>query len=124
VFELSIPKLLVLAVIALVIFGPDELPKIAAQAGRPLRDLRKIADSARNDLREELGPEFASGIEDLNPGGSCTTISSATSPGTRPGGPPRTPGLPGRSGLTGQCSLPAGVPLRPRGDLNQVRRAA
>jgi sec-independent protein translocase protein TatB len=67
VFDLSVPKLLVLAVIALVIFGPDELPKIAAQAGRALRDLRKIADSARNDLREELGPEFASGIEDLNP---------------------------------------------------------
>ncbi len=66
-FDLSIPKLLVLAVIALVIFGPDELPKIAAQAGRALRDLRKIADSATNDLREGLGPEFAFEIEDLNP---------------------------------------------------------
>ena len=43
-FDLSIPKLLVLAVIALVIFGPNELPKIASQAGRALRDLRKIAD--------------------------------------------------------------------------------
>ena len=30
-FDLSLPKLLVLAVIALVIFGPNELPKIAAQ---------------------------------------------------------------------------------------------
>ena len=39
-FDLSLPKLLVLAVIALVVFGPDELPKIAAQAGRALRDLR------------------------------------------------------------------------------------
>ena len=29
-FDLSIPKLLVLAVIALVVFGPNELPKIAA----------------------------------------------------------------------------------------------
>ncbi|HTQ93585.1 MAG TPA: twin-arginine translocase TatA/TatE family subunit, partial [Streptosporangiaceae bacterium] len=37
-FDLSIPKLLVLAVIALVIFGPHELPKIASQAGRALRD--------------------------------------------------------------------------------------
>jgi sec-independent protein translocase protein TatB len=67
-FDLSIPKLLVLAVIALVIFGPNELPKIAAQAGRALRDLRKIAEGARNDLREGLGPEFADfEIEDLNP---------------------------------------------------------
>jgi sec-independent protein translocase protein TatB len=67
-FDLSIPKLLVLAVIALVIFGPDELPAIAARAGRALRDLRKIAEGAKNDLREGLGPEFAGfEIEDLNP---------------------------------------------------------
>jgi sec-independent protein translocase protein TatB len=67
-FDLSIPKLLVLAVIALVIFGPNELPKIASQAGRALRDLRKIAEGAKNDLREEVGPEFADfEIEDLNP---------------------------------------------------------
>jgi sec-independent protein translocase protein TatB len=68
VFDLSIPKLLVLAVIALVIFGPHELPKIASQAGRALRDLRKIAEGAKNDLREGLGPEFADfDLEDLHP---------------------------------------------------------
>jgi sec-independent protein translocase protein TatB len=67
-FDLSIPKLLVLAVIALVIFGPHELPKIASQAGRALRDLRRIAEGAKNDLREGLGPEFSDfDIEDLNP---------------------------------------------------------
>jgi sec-independent protein translocase protein TatB len=67
-FDLSIPKLLVLAVIALVIFGPNELPAIASQAGRALRDLRKIAESAKNDLRDGLGPELADfEIEDLNP---------------------------------------------------------
>ena len=67
-FDLSLPKLLVLAVIALVIFGPNELPKIAAQAGRALRDLRQIAEGAKNDLREGLGPELADfEIEDLNP---------------------------------------------------------
>ena len=66
-FDLSIPKLLVLAVIALVVFGPDELPKIAAQAGRALRDLRQIAESAKNDLRDGLGPELVDfDIEDLN----------------------------------------------------------
>jgi len=68
VFDLSIPKLLVLAVIALVVFGPNELPKIAAQAGRALRDLRQIAEGAVNEMRDGLGPEFADfEIEDLNP---------------------------------------------------------
>jgi len=46
VFDLSLPKLLILAVLALVVFGPHELPKIAAQAGRALRDLRRIAERA------------------------------------------------------------------------------
>ena len=67
-FDLSISKLLILAVIALIIFGPNELPKIAGQAGRALRDLRRIAEGAKNDLREGLGPEFSNfEIEDLNP---------------------------------------------------------
>jgi sec-independent protein translocase protein TatB len=68
VFDLSLTKLLVLAVIALVVFGPHELPKIAAQAGRALRDLRKIAEGAKADLKEGLGPEFQDfDFDDLNP---------------------------------------------------------
>ena len=67
-FDLSLTKLLVLAVIALLVFGPNELPKIAAQAGRALRDLRKIAEGAKADLKEGLGPEFQDfDFEDLNP---------------------------------------------------------
>ena len=67
-FDLNISKLLILAVIALVIFGPNELPKIVSQAGQALRDLRRIAEGAKNDLREGLGPEFADfELEDLNP---------------------------------------------------------
>jgi sec-independent protein translocase protein TatB len=68
VFDLSFTKLLVLAVIALVVFGPKELPKIAAQAGRALRDLRRIAEGAKADLKEGLGPEFQDfDFDDLNP---------------------------------------------------------
>ena len=67
-FDLSLPKLLILAVIALVVFGPNELPKMAAKAGGALRELRKIAEGARSDLREGLGPEFDDfDLEDLNP---------------------------------------------------------
>ena len=67
-FDLSVTKLLVLAVIALIVFGPHELPKIARQAGRALRDLRQIAEGAKADLREGLGPEFQDfDFDDLNP---------------------------------------------------------
>jgi sec-independent protein translocase protein TatB len=67
-FDLSLTKLLVLAVIAVVIFGPDQLPRLASQAGRALREVRRLAEGARNDLREGLGPEFAEfDFADLNP---------------------------------------------------------
>ena len=98
-FDLSLPKLLVLAVIALVVFGPNELPKIAAQAGRALRDLRQIAEGAKNDLREGLGPEFTDfDIEDLNPKrlaykhlfGDLNADQTAQQPAAN--GTPRTPG--------------------------------
>jgi sec-independent protein translocase protein TatB len=68
VFDLSFLKLLVLGVLALIIFGPDQLPKLASQAGRALRDLRRLADSARADLQDGLGPEFRDfDLNDLNP---------------------------------------------------------
>jgi sec-independent protein translocase protein TatB len=58
----------VLGVIAIVIFGPEQLPRIAAQAGRALRDLRRMAEGATRDLREGLGPEFAEfDVTDLHP---------------------------------------------------------
>ena len=67
-FDLSLTKILVLAVIALIVFGPNELPKVASQAGRMLRDLRRIAEGAKADLREGLGPEFQDfDFDDLNP---------------------------------------------------------
>jgi sec-independent protein translocase protein TatB len=68
VFDLSITKILVLALIGLVIFGPEQLPRMASQAGQALRNLRRLADNARADLSESLGPEFRDfDFNDLNP---------------------------------------------------------
>jgi sec-independent protein translocase protein TatB len=67
-FDLSITKLLVLAVIAVVVFGPDQLPKVATQAGQALRSLRRMAELAKDDWREGLGPEFSDfDFADLDP---------------------------------------------------------
>ena len=44
---------------ALLIFGPDKLPGIAKDAGKVLRQLRRMANDVREDLQEELGPEIA-----------------------------------------------------------------
>jgi sec-independent protein translocase protein TatB len=66
--DLSFTKLLFLAVVALVVFGPDRLPGLAAQAGSMLRELRRMADGAKTELQDSLGPEFSQfDIADLNP---------------------------------------------------------
>jgi sec-independent protein translocase protein TatB len=52
-------EIVVLAVIGLIVFGPDRLPKAAADAARMLRQLRQMARSASSDLKAELGPEMA-----------------------------------------------------------------
>jgi sec-independent protein translocase protein TatB len=52
-------EVLLLAIIGLVIFGPERLPKAAQDLGRLLRQLRTMARGAASDLRAELGPEMA-----------------------------------------------------------------
>ncbi len=67
-FDLSFLKIAVLGVLALVIFGPDQLPRLAGNAGRMLRELRRMADGAKADLQQGLGPEFQDfDFNDLNP---------------------------------------------------------
>jgi sec-independent protein translocase protein TatB len=61
-------EILALVVIALFIFGPDKLPRVARDAGRMLRQLREMANGARTQLKSELGPEFADlDFDSLNP---------------------------------------------------------
>jgi sec-independent protein translocase protein TatB len=57
-----------LLVVALIVFGPDKLPSVARDAARMLRELRKMAQGARTQLKSELGPEFADfDFDSLNP---------------------------------------------------------
>jgi sec-independent protein translocase protein TatB len=68
VFGVGLPELAVIVVVALVVFGPDRLPEFARQAGRLLRQVRQFTQAARNDIRQELGPEFADlELADLDP---------------------------------------------------------
>jgi sec-independent protein translocase protein TatB len=57
-FGLTFDKLLIIAVIAVFLIGPDRLPGYAAQLARLVRSLRSMADGAKERMREEMGPEF------------------------------------------------------------------
>ncbi len=67
-FGVGLPELAVIAFVAVLVFGPDKLPDFARQAGRMARQLRQFAHDARDELREELGPEYADlDLRDLDP---------------------------------------------------------
>lgn len=57
-FGLTFDKLLIIALIAVFLIGPDRLPGYAAQLGRLARSLRDMANGAKDRMREEMGPEF------------------------------------------------------------------
>jgi sec-independent protein translocase protein TatB len=68
VFGIGTGELIALAVLALLVLGPDKLPRFAADAARFIRQVRRMADTARDDVRRELGPEFADiDVSDLDP---------------------------------------------------------
>ena len=67
-FGIGVPEFLVILVVALLAFGPDRLPDFARQAGRMVRQVRSFANNARDDIRAELGPEYADfQLNDLDP---------------------------------------------------------
>ncbi|MER7052426.1 MULTISPECIES: sec-independent translocase [unclassified Streptomyces] len=61
-------ELVTLVVLAVLVFGPDKLPKVIQDVTRTIRKIREFSDSAKQDIRQELGPEFKDfEFEDLNP---------------------------------------------------------
>ena len=66
--DIGAGEFIALAIVALIVLGPEKLPRYAAEAARMLQRLREVAGSARADVRRELGPEFQDiSLGDLNP---------------------------------------------------------
>lgn len=61
-------ELVTLIVLAVLVFGPEKLPKVIQDVTRTIRKIRDFSESAKQDIRQELGPEFKDfEFEDLNP---------------------------------------------------------
>ncbi|MFE1313371.1 sec-independent translocase [Streptomyces sp. NPDC058755] len=61
-------ELVTIIVLAVLVFGPDKLPKVIQDVTRTIRKIREFSESAKHDIRSELGPEFKDfEFEDLNP---------------------------------------------------------
>lgn len=57
-FGLTIEKLFLIGLVALLVVGPDRLPQYAAQLARLVKRLKGMAQGAESRLREELGDDF------------------------------------------------------------------
>jgi sec-independent protein translocase protein TatB len=67
-FDIGPLELIALVILAILVFGPEKLPKVIQDTARFIRKVREFSDSARDDIRRELGPEFKDfDFEDLNP---------------------------------------------------------
>jgi sec-independent protein translocase protein TatB len=51
-------EFLILLVVALLVIGPERLPEYSAKLAKLVRQVRGLADSAKGQLREQMGPDF------------------------------------------------------------------
>lgn len=72
-FDIGIGEIIALAALGLLIFGPDRLPKAAADGARFLKQIRTMAAGAKQDLADSAGLDLngavdtVKGLADLHP---------------------------------------------------------
>ena len=72
-FDIGLGEILILAVLGLLVFGPERLPRAAADAARTLRNVRAMATNARKDLADSAGVDLSGAqdalrdLQDLHP---------------------------------------------------------
>lgn len=57
-FDINGWEFVIIAVLAVLLIGPERLPAYAAKLRAWIRELRTLAEGAKQQLREQMGPEF------------------------------------------------------------------
>lgn len=57
-FGLGAGEIALIAVIAVILWGPDKLPELARKMARLITFFRQVANNAQTSVRNELGPGF------------------------------------------------------------------
>jgi sec-independent protein translocase protein TatB len=58
VFGINGGEFMVLLVVAVFVIGPKRMPEYAAKLAKLIKQLRALADTAKVQLREQMGPDF------------------------------------------------------------------
>ena len=62
-FDFGVGEVAGLVVLALILVGPERMPRVAGDLAKMIRKVRAITNTATAEIRENLGP----GFEDLTP---------------------------------------------------------
>lgn len=92
--DIGFGEIVVMVVLALLVFGPDRLPKMAADAARTLRQVRQMAAAARKDLVDASGlkddQDMAQVVRDLKDLDPRRTMKGVLTDDPAPRGPAST----------------------------------
>jgi len=62
-FDIGIGEILIVAVIGLLVFGPERLPRAAADAAKWLKQIRSMASGARQELADSAGIDLEETVD-------------------------------------------------------------
>lgn len=57
-FDINGGEFIILLVVAVFVIGPERMPEYAAKFTRLIKQLRAMADTAKDQMREQMGPDF------------------------------------------------------------------
>ena len=111
--DIGLGEIIVIVVIALLVFGPDRLPKVAADAAKMLRQVRLMAAAARKDLVDAAGleddGEMAQTVRDLRDLDPRRAMQGVLTDDPAPSGPAATE-RPGPAAAPGPGAAPGPEP--------------
>src|SRR5258707_15267765 len=85
-FDIGLQELALIFVIALLVFGPKNLPQLGRSLGRAMREFRRASDEFRSTIETNLR------VNELDPLPDPTPVTTPSDPVSEPGG--ITEGLP------------------------------
>ena len=94
-FDIGIGEIVMIAVVGLLIFGPERLPRATADATRWLRQFRSMAHGARQDLADSAGIDLSEtvdtvkSLQEFHPRRLAQSLMDDEKP-AKPAGPPAT----------------------------------
>ncbi len=84
---IGMPEMVVIAVIALIIFGPRKLPELGKSLGKSIAEFKRASNELKNTLEEEIRTEElqdARKSAQIPPGSSMAATTGTATPESAP----------------------------------------